>query len=387
MRFISLCGALLALLALLSGGAWSCAGGATELDVDGGIGAFEGGAADAAAGGHEDGARPDGGDSHGGDAREDVVSSKFAVGGTITGLSAADSVVLQDNLSDDLTVTTNGSFTFTTSLAAGAVYSVTVLTQPASPVEVCTVTGGGGTVGTADVTSVTIACAIPTFTVGGMVTGLESGDSVVLQDNLADNLTVSTNGSFTFATSLASGATYSVTVLTQPDSPAETCTVASGSGTVASADVSGVVVTCTVPSPTDVSFPTTTSTCAGPDSPGALGSGGGGVRYQTGDSVSQTYAGATSSTELILDFTMSDETAGCSAGVTLDWNVELNGTVVGTYSWVSASASSHTVSETYTYAAIAPISGEFTIELIATSTVCVGGGSWNWNPGGTATIE
>jgi len=65
----------------------------------------------------------------------------------------------------------------------------------------------------------------------------------------------------------------------------------------------------------------------------------------------------------------------------------LHNTVVGSYSWVSASASSHTVSETYTYAAIAPVAGEFTIEMIATSTVCPGGGSWNWNPGGTATIE
>jgi hypothetical protein len=224
----------------------------------------------------------------------------------------------------------------------------------------------------------------PTYTIGGTVSGLPSGDSVVLQDNGKDDLTVIANGSFTFATALASGAAYSVTVSTTP--PAETCLVGSGAGTVASADVSSVVVTCS-PSPTVVSFPTTTSVCAGPDSPGALGAGGGGARYQVGDSVSQAYARAASSTKLVLDFTMSDETGGCAVGATLTWNVQLNGTVVGSYSWVTAAGSTHTVSQTYSYAAIAPVAGMFTIEAIATSTVCSGGGSWNWTAGGTATIE
>jgi hypothetical protein len=89
----------------------------------------------------------------------------------------------------------------------------------------------------------------------------------------------------------------------------------------------------------------------------------------------------------VLDFSMSDSTGGCGTGVTLDWNVELNGTVVGAFSWVAGSATTHTVSQTYTYTAIAPLAGEFTIDVVATSSVCSGGGSWDWIPGGTAAIE
>ena len=51
------------------------------------------------------------------------------------------------------------------------------------------------------------------------------------------------NGSFTFGTQLAGGAAYAVTVQTNPSG--QTCTVASGSGTIASANVTNVAVTCT----------------------------------------------------------------------------------------------------------------------------------------------
>ena len=67
--------------------------------------------------------------------------------------------------------------------------------------------------------------------------------TVVLQDNGGDDLSVTANGSFTFATALASGAAYSVTVKTNPSG--QTCTVSNGSGTVGSANVTNVAVTCT----------------------------------------------------------------------------------------------------------------------------------------------
>ena len=67
--------------------------------------------------------------------------------------------------------------------------------------------------------------------------------TVVLQDNGGDNLTVTANGSFTFATPVTDGGSYAVTVKTQPSG--QTCTVASGSGTVSGANVTSVAVTCT----------------------------------------------------------------------------------------------------------------------------------------------
>jgi hypothetical protein len=75
------------------------------------------------------------------------------------------------------------------------------------------------------------------------VTGL-TGSGLVLQINGGGNLSVTANGSFTFATQVASGATYKVSVLGFPSAPTEACTVTNGSGT-ATAPVTNVNVTCT----------------------------------------------------------------------------------------------------------------------------------------------
>ena len=167
-------------------------------------------------------------------------AASYTVGGTVSGLSSG-AVVLQDNGGDDLSVSANGSFTFATALATGAAYSVSVKTNPSG--QACTVASGSGTVGSANVTNVAVTCSnAASYTVGGTVSGLSSG-AVVLQDNGGDDLSVSANGSFTFATALATGAAYSVSVKTNPSGQA--CTVASGSGTVGSANVTNVAVTCT----------------------------------------------------------------------------------------------------------------------------------------------
>ena len=54
--------------------------------------------------------------------------------------------------------------------------------------------------------------AASAFTVGGTLTGLPAGDTVTLQDNGGDDLTLSNNGTFTFPTALPNGQSYSVTV-------------------------------------------------------------------------------------------------------------------------------------------------------------------------------
>ena len=81
------------------------------------------------------------------------------------------------------------------------------------------------------------------YTIGGTVTGLSAGSSLTLQNNGGDNLSVSANGSFAFATKLGDGATYRVTVLAQPG-PSESCVITNDQGTVSGADVSNVQVGC-----------------------------------------------------------------------------------------------------------------------------------------------
>ena len=170
-------------------------------------------------------------------------TSEFTIGGTVIGL-AGTGLVLQNNNADNLTVSANGTFTFATPVASGSAFSVTVMTQPSGPTQTCAVVGGTGTVGSANVTDVMVNCATTNFVIGGQITGL-AGGSVVLQDNGGDNLTVTANGTFAFATPVASGATYAVTVLTQPSNPTQTCTVSMGTGTVGSANVTSVDVACT----------------------------------------------------------------------------------------------------------------------------------------------
>lgn len=163
-------------------------------------------------------------------------TSTYTVGGSVSGLSGT--VVLQNNSGDDLTITTDGPFTFATEVAHSAGYSVTVLTQPSG--QVCTVTHGSGTI-SASVSDVSVSCVIPTYTVGGTVSGLSTG-SLVLQNNGGDNLTLTSNGAFTFATGLTNSTAYSVTVLTQPTGLR--CTLSNASGTISSANVTSVSVSC-----------------------------------------------------------------------------------------------------------------------------------------------
>ncbi|KTD14702.1 transmembrane protein [Legionella hackeliae] len=160
------------------------------------------------------------------------------VGGSVSGLAASQSVVLQNNGSDNLTVNSNGSFTFSTPVAQGATYNVTVLTQPST--QTCTVTNGSGTAGASNITNVQVTCATNAYTVGGTVSGLSG--TVVLQNNGGDNLMLNSNGSFTFNTPVAQGAPYSVTVFTQPTG--QTCSVTNGSGTIGGTNVTNVGVNC-----------------------------------------------------------------------------------------------------------------------------------------------
>lgn len=59
------------------------------------------------------------------------------------------------------------------------------------------------------------ALVAASYNVGGTITGL-SGATVVLQNNGADNLSLSADGPFRFATAVADGSPYAVTVFTQP---------------------------------------------------------------------------------------------------------------------------------------------------------------------------
>src|SRR2546423_1811526 len=155
----------------------------------------------------------------------------YTIGGTITSLTGS-GLVLQLNGGSNLPVNPNATaFTFVTQLASGAAYTVSVLTQPTNPSQTCTVSNGSGNIGSANVASISISCATNSFTIGGTVSGL-TGSGLVLRNNGGNDRAISGNGAFTFSTPILSGATYAVTVFTQPTGPVQSCNVVGGSGTV-----------------------------------------------------------------------------------------------------------------------------------------------------------
>jgi sugar lactone lactonase YvrE len=169
-------------------------------------------------------------------------TQSYTVGGSVSGLSGA-GLVLQDNGVDDLALQSSGSFAFPTSIASGALYSVTVKTQPSNPWQTCVFGNPSGTVSSNNITNVSLTCTTNVYGVGGSINGM-SGSGLVLQDNSGDDLSVSANGSFEFATSVDSGNPFNVTVKTQPTAPIQVCAVTNAAGTVASAGIANVAVSC-----------------------------------------------------------------------------------------------------------------------------------------------
>lgn len=168
--------------------------------------------------------------------------NNFTVGGSVSGLAAGQSVELLNLGGDALTVSTDGPFTFSPQ-ADGTAYAVTVGTQPSG--QFCSVTNGSGTLpGGSNVINVAVNCVATTVQVGGLVTGLVTGEFVVLQNNGGDDLPVLADGSFTFPSAATVGASYAVTVLKQPGPVTETCTVSNGNGTAGSTDITNVIVAC-----------------------------------------------------------------------------------------------------------------------------------------------
>lgn len=235
----------------------------------------------------------------------------FTIGGSVSGL-AGSGLVLQNNGGDDLSIATDGSFTFATPLDDLSAFSVTVATDPSQPSQTCAVSNGAGTLAGADVTSVAVTCTTDTFTIGGTVGGLE-GSGLVLQNNGGDDLAIATDGSFTFATALDDLSTYSVTVAADPTAPSQTCVVANGEGTVASGAVADIAITCT----------TNTFTIGGSVS-GLLGAGlvlqdNGGDDLAIAADGSFTFAtaiedGATYAVTVLTDPTLPAQTCSVSSG-------------------------------------------------------------------------
>jgi len=170
-------------------------------------------------------------------------TTPYVIGGMVSGY-AGSGLVLQNNGSDDLAISANGIFSFSSAMIDGSDYIVTVRTQPNNPNQICTVNNGSdsGTVSGVAVSSVSVTCSI-IYNIGGTVSGY-AGSGLILQNNDGDDLPINTDGNFTFTTPLTDASTYAVTVFTQPDNPNQTCVVNNDKGTINSTTIINVTVTC-----------------------------------------------------------------------------------------------------------------------------------------------
>jgi hypothetical protein len=131
------------------------------------------------------------------------------------------------------------SFTFGPILTDGVGYEVTAPDQPAG--QLCTVTNGSGTAGTANISNVVVTCSNQTFNVGGTISGLSAAGLVL--GNGSDRLSVTAGAtSFTMPTAVAHGSGYDVTVVSQPTGL--TCDVTDGTGTIGAAVVTNIAIKC-----------------------------------------------------------------------------------------------------------------------------------------------
>ena len=128
----------------------------------------------------------------------------YSVGGTVDGL-AGSGLVLQNNGGDDLKISANGSFTFSTAVANESEYAITIKTQPRAFSQTCTVSNGSGTIDTSPVSNVRVSCVTvsPLFVVdpsGRFAYMVNRSSNTILPYTINQ-----TTGALTAGTTLATG--------------------------------------------------------------------------------------------------------------------------------------------------------------------------------------
>ncbi len=113
-------------------------------------------------------------------------TTEVTISGTISGLVGT--IVLQNNGSDDLSASSDGSFKFSTLTVSGSSYSVTIKTKPVG--QTCSVNNGSGTA-SANITNISINCIsivpTPIFSLTG---GTYNADQSLAVTNTTNGVTI-----------------------------------------------------------------------------------------------------------------------------------------------------------------------------------------------------
>lgn len=84
------------------------------------------------------------------------------------------------------------------------------------------------------------------YFVGGIVTGLLSGNTMTLQNTPNDDLLIEQNGAFVFGLPMFVDDEYEISILLHPDDPIQPCLLSNNTGIITNHDIIDVVVTCEI---------------------------------------------------------------------------------------------------------------------------------------------
>lgn len=133
------------------------------------------------------------------------------------------------------------TFAFPNTIDYGDTYEIAIQTQPRH--QTCEVVNGKGVAGQFASINSFVGCKQNSYSLGGSVSGLTTDGLVLANGTSGGTVRIPKDAtSFVFPTTVEDGATYGVTVLTQPANLH--CTVANGVGTMGEANITNVVVTC-----------------------------------------------------------------------------------------------------------------------------------------------
>jgi len=170
-------------------------------------------------------------------------TNQYFVGGMASGLANGNSVTLSLG-AEDLAVNNNAAFVFINPLADETSYEVSISSQPTVPNQTCELMNETGTIAGNDVTDLEVNCTTHQYSIGGTVVGLHSGNNLVIQNNNGDDLMISSDGDFDFATPIDDLQPYNVTILNQPTNPIQNCELSSNTGNVSGGDIVSVMIMC-----------------------------------------------------------------------------------------------------------------------------------------------
>jgi trimeric autotransporter adhesin len=168
----------------------------------------------------------------------------YSVSYTVSGLSGSGLVLQLNGASIQSSPRLNGMFSFYSLFSSGTSYTVSVVAQPTSPTQICSVVNATGTIGNANVTNVQVNC---TPAIVGTAYGVV-GTGLTLQLNGSGNVPVTQSGPFSgFPPAIPTGTPYTITVATQPSAPTQDCTLNNAQGTIGTANVTNLQVICLTP--------------------------------------------------------------------------------------------------------------------------------------------